>query len=59
MHFVGVFSQVGMPVGEDDQLEFDSLAKVSAKKEAVVAEVVCTIVAESFEVALVATVVGN
>lgn len=30
MHFVGVFSQVGMPVGEDGQLEFDSLAEVSA-----------------------------
>lgn len=30
MHFVGVFSQVGMPVEEDDQLEFDSLAEVSA-----------------------------
>lgn len=30
MHFVGAFSHVGMPVGEDDQLEFDSLAEVSA-----------------------------
>lgn len=30
MHFVGVFSQVGMPVGEDDHLGFDSLAEVFA-----------------------------
>ena len=30
MRFVGMFSQVGMPVGEDDQLEFDGPAEVSA-----------------------------
>jgi len=30
VHFVGVFSQAGMLVGEDDQLEFDGPAEVSA-----------------------------